>query len=122
MKLLISEGLTKALDPPVSPPITSSSSEEEERSELDYADDPPVPHAEGAAQGNKSVSSSRLSKADSLVLDWDGTPSKYLTPHLTPEASLNVLVPLPGRWSGGYSLCILLITSYRFQTNNVSAF
>ena len=58
VKLLISEGLTKALAPPVSPPVASSSSEEEERLELDYANDPPVPRAEGAAQGNKSVSPS----------------------------------------------------------------
>ena len=113
MKLLISEGLTKALVSPVSPPVTSSSSEEE-RSELDYTDDPPIPRVQGTAQGNKSVSPSQLSKADFLVLDWDGTLSEYLTPHLTPEASLNVLVPLPGRWSGGYCLCILLIVGYRF--------
>ena len=88
----------------MSPPIIGSSLEEEERSELDYPDDPPIPHAEGAAQGNKGVKSLQLSKADPLVIDWDGTPSDYLTPHLTPEASSNVLVPLPSRWSGGYSL------------------
>ena len=87
----------------MSPPITSLSSEEEERSELDYADDPPIPHAKGTAQGNKGVESSQMSKADPLVIDWDGAPSKYLTPHLTPEAGSHVLVPLPGRWSGGYS-------------------
>ena len=86
----------------VSPPIADSSLEEE-RSELDYADDPPIPHAEGAAQGNKGVESSQPSKANSLVVDWDGTLSEYLPPHLTPEASSNVLVPLPSRWSGGYS-------------------
>ena len=114
MKLLISEGLTKALVLPVSPPITSSSLEVEERLELDYVDDPRIPCVQGTAQGNKSVSPLQLSKADSLVLDWDGTLSKYLTPHLTPEASSNVLVPLPGRWSRGYCLCILLIISYRF--------
>ena len=85
------------------PPITGLSSEEEERSELDYADDPPIPCAEGAAQGNRGVELLQLSKANSLVIDWDGTPSKYLTPHLTPEAGSHVLVPLPGRWSGGYS-------------------
>ena len=78
--------------------------EEEEGSELDYTDNPPVPCVKGAAQGNKSVSPSRLSKADSLVLDWDGTLSEYLTPHLTLEAGLNVLVPLPSRWPGGYCL------------------
>ena len=78
-------------------PIASSPSEEEERLELDYTNDPPIPRVEGTAQGNKSVSPSQSSKADSLVLDWDGTLSKYLTPHLTPEASSNVLVPLPGR-------------------------
>ena len=122
MKLLISEGLTKALAPPVSPPIASSSLEEEERLELDYVDDSPAPRVDGTAQGDKSVSPSRLSKADPLGLDWDGTPSKYLTPHLTPKASLNVLVPLPSRWSGGYCLCILLITGYRFRTDNVYAF
>ena len=81
----------------------ASSLEEEERSKLDYADDPPVPCAEGAAQGNKSVSPLQLSKADSLVIDWDGTLSEYLAPHLTPEVSSHVLIPLPGRWSGGYS-------------------
>ena len=51
VKLLISEGLTKALVPPALPLVDSSSSEEEERSELDYANDPPVPHVEGTAQG-----------------------------------------------------------------------
>ena len=101
VKLLISEGLTKALAPPVSPPVANSSSEEEERSELDYANDPPIPHVKGTAQGNRSVKPVRLSKANPLVVHWDGTPSKYLTPHPTPETSLNVLVPLPGRWSGG---------------------
>ena len=80
-----------------------TSSEEEEGSELDYANDPPVPHTEGAAQGNKGIEFSQLSKANPLVIDWDGAPSKYLAPHLTPEASSNVLVPLPVRWSGGYS-------------------
>ena len=86
----------------MSPPVTDSSSEEEERSELDYADDPPIPRVNEATQGNKGVESSQLSKANPLVIDWDGTLSEYLTPHLTPEAGLNVLVPLPGRWSGGY--------------------
>ena len=51
MKLLISERLTKALVPPASPPVAGSSSEEEERLELDYADDPPVPHVKGTVQG-----------------------------------------------------------------------
>ena len=53
VKLLISKRLTKALVPPASPPVAGSSSEEEERSELDYADDLPVPHVEGTAQGNR---------------------------------------------------------------------
>ena len=87
----------------MSPPITSSSLEEEERLELDYTDDPPVPRTKGAAQGNEGVELSQLSKANPLVIDWDGAPSKYLTPHLTPEVGLQVLVPLPSRWSGGYS-------------------
>ena len=52
------------------------------------------------------------------MVDWDGTPSEYLTL----ESGLNILIPLPGRWSGGYCLCILLITGYRFQTDNVCAF
>ena len=43
--------LTSILAPPVSLPVTSSSSEEEEGSELDYADDPPIPRVEGTAQG-----------------------------------------------------------------------
>ena len=51
VKLSISERLTKALVPPASPPVASLSSEEEERSELDYADDPPIPHVEGTVQG-----------------------------------------------------------------------
>ena len=51
VKLLISKRLTRALVPPALPPVTSSSSEEEERLELDYADDPPIPHVEGTAQG-----------------------------------------------------------------------
>ena len=121
VELLISERLTKALALPVLPPVASSSLEEEERSELDYADDSPVPRIEGTAQGT-GCESEQLSEANSPVVDWDGTPSKYLTPHPTPEVGSNVLVPLPGRWSGGYCLCILLITSYRFQTNNVCAF
>ena len=90
----------------MSPSVTSSS-EEEEGSELDYADDPPTPCAEGAAQGNKSVSPSLLSKADSLVIDRDGTLSEHLTPRLIPEAGSNVLITLPGRWSGGYHWGIL---------------
>ena len=53
MKLLISERLTKVPAPPVSLPVASSSSEEEERSELDYTDDPPVSRVEGTAQGNR---------------------------------------------------------------------
>ena len=35
--------LTDALAPPMLPPVASLSSEEEERSELDYTDDPPIP-------------------------------------------------------------------------------
>ena len=66
--------------------------------------------------------SKRLSEANSPVVDWDGTPSEYLTPHLTPETGSNILVPLPSKWSGRYCLCIPLITSYRSQTNNVCAF
>ena len=80
---------------------------------MDYANDPPVPCVEGAAQGT-GWESTQLSKADLLVADWDGTLSEYLTPHPTLESGLNVLVPLPGRWSGGYCLCIPLITGYRF--------
>ena len=56
------------------------------------------------------------------MIDWDGTPSEYLTPHPTPESGSNVLVPLPGRWSGGYDLCTLLITGYRIRTDDVCAF
>ena len=78
--------------------------EEEERSELDYTNDPPVPRVEGTVQGTGCRVSKRLSEANSPVIDWDGTPSEYLTPHLTPETGSNILVPLPGRWSGGYSL------------------
>ena len=40
--------------------------------------------------------------ANPFVVDWDGTPSEYLTPYLTLDAGLNVLVPLSSRWSGGY--------------------
>ena len=94
VKLLISERLTKALVPPASPPITSSSSEEEERSELDYTDDPPIPQVEGTAQGTGCRVSERSSEANSPVVDWDGTPSEYLTPHPTPESGSNVLIPL----------------------------
>ena len=115
MKLLISERLTKALVPPALLLIASLSSEEEERSELDYANDPPVPCVEGSVQGTGCMVSKRLSEAHSSVVDWDGTPSEYLTPHLTPESGSNILIPLPSRWSGGYCSCILLITSYRFQ-------
>ena len=43
--------LTSISVPPALPFVTSSLSEEEERSELDYADDPPAPHVEGTAQG-----------------------------------------------------------------------
>ena len=64
----------------------------------------------------------RLSMTNSPVVDWDGTPSEYLTPHLTPESSSNILVPLPGKWSGRYCLCIPLITGYRFRTDNICAF
>ena len=103
----------KALVPPASLPVASSSLEEEERSKLDYTDDPPTPHVEGTVQGTGCRVSERLSEANSPVVDWDGTPSKYLTPHLTPESSSNILILLPGRWSGGYCLCIFLITSYR---------
>ena len=66
--------------------------------------------------------SKQLSEANLPVVDWDGTPSEYLTPHPTPESGSNILIPLPSRWSGGYCLCILLITGYRFQTYNVCAF
>ena len=52
--------------PPGSPPIASLSSEEEEGSELDYADDPPVPRVEGTAQGTQDVESVRLSKTNLL--------------------------------------------------------
>ena len=65
VKLLISERLTKALVPPASPPITSLSSEEEERSELDYANDPPVPRVEGTVQGTGCRVSEQLSEANS---------------------------------------------------------
>ena len=51
VKLLISERLTKALVPPTSLLVDSLSSEEEERSELDYADDLPAPRVEGTVQG-----------------------------------------------------------------------
>ena len=51
VKLLINERLTKALVPPASLPIASLSSEEEERSELDYTNDPPVPRVKGTVQG-----------------------------------------------------------------------
>ena len=56
----------------MSPPVTSSSSEEEERLELDYADDPPIPHVEGTAQGTGGESK-QLSEANPFVIDWDGT-------------------------------------------------
>ena len=105
----------------MSPPVGSSSSEEEERSELNYADDPPVPRGEGTAQGT-GWESMQLSKANSSVVDWDGTPSEYLTPQPTLESGSNVLIPLPSRWSGRYCLCILLITGYRFQTDNICTF
>ena len=88
----------------MSPPVAGLSSEEEERSELDYANDLPVPRVEGTVQGTGCRVPERLSKANSPVIDWDGTPSEHLTPHLTPEMGLNILVPLPGRWSGGYIL------------------
>ena len=55
VELLISKRLTKALVPPASPPVTSSSLEEEERLELDYTDDPPVPQVEGTAQGRVGI-------------------------------------------------------------------
>ena len=61
VKLLISERLTKALVPPASPLVDSSSSGEEERSELDYANDPPAPRVEGTAQGTGCKVSMRLS-------------------------------------------------------------
>ena len=70
-------------------PIAGLSSEEEERSELDHINDPPIPHTKGAAQGNKGVELLQLSKANSLVIDWDGTLSEYLTPHLTPETVMD---------------------------------
>ena len=55
--LALCEKLTKVLAPPVSLPVASSDEEEEERSELDYADDPPASSVKGTAQG-KSVSPS----------------------------------------------------------------
>ena len=102
-------------------PIASLSSEEEERSELDYANDSPVPCVEGTVQGI-GCESEQLSEAYSPMVDWDGTPSEYLTPHPTLETGSHILVPLPGRWSGGHCLCILLITGYRFRTNDICAF
>ena len=51
VKLLINKKLTKALVPPASLPVASSSLEEEERSELDYANNPPVPRVKGTVQG-----------------------------------------------------------------------
>ena len=113
----VCEKLTKASAPPVSPPIASLD-EEEERLELDYADDPPAPRAEGTAQG-KSVSPSWLSESWLSFVDWDGTLSEYLTPHLTPE----VFVPIPSRWSGIVQSCgQSLTTSYSFQIDNVCSF
>ena len=53
----------------MSPPVAGSSSEEEERSELDYADDPPIPRVEGAVQGTGCRVSERLSEANSPVID-----------------------------------------------------
>ena len=67
VKLLISERLTKALVPLASPPVASLSSEKEERSELDYADDPPIPRVEGTVQGTGCRVSERLSEANSPV-------------------------------------------------------
>ena len=32
-----------------------------------------------------------------LCIDWDGTPSKYLTPHGTPDVTSHKLVLLPSR-------------------------
>ena len=61
VKLLISGRLTKALVPLASLLADNSSSEEEERSELNYADDPPVPHVEGTAQGTGCKVSMQLS-------------------------------------------------------------
>ena len=61
VKLLISERLTNALVPPASPPVASLSSEEEERSELDYTNDPPAPRVEGTAQGTGCKVFMRLS-------------------------------------------------------------
>ena len=45
--------LTSVLAPPAPLPVASLPSEEEERSELDYANDPPVPCVDGTAQGNR---------------------------------------------------------------------
>ena len=56
-------------------PVSSLSSEEEERSELDYTGDPPIPHVEGTVQGTGCRVSKQLSEANSPVVDWDGTPS-----------------------------------------------
>ena len=81
---------------------------------MDYANDPPVPRVEGTVQGTGCQVFMRLSTTDSPVVDWDGTPSEYLTPHLTPELSSNILVPLPTKWSRRYCLCIPLITGDRF--------
>ena len=47
--------IERRIDPDL-PPIGSSSLEEEERLELDYADDPPVPCVEGTAQGTRVLS------------------------------------------------------------------
>ena len=57
---LISSGLIEVLVPPVSPPVAGSS--EEEKSELDYDNDPPIPCIEGTVQG-KSVSPSQFSES-----------------------------------------------------------
>ena len=43
--------LPESVVPPELPPIASV--EEEESSELDYADDPPVPHVKGTTQGKQ---------------------------------------------------------------------
>ena len=59
---LICEKLTKVLAPLVSLPVTSLDEEEEGGLELGYADGPPTPCAEGAAQG-KGVSPSQFSES-----------------------------------------------------------
>ena len=86
VKLLISERLTKALVPPASPLVDSSSSEEEERSELDYTDDPPVPRVEGTAQGTGCKVSMR-SSVTNFSCDRLGWYSERV-PNSSPDAGV----------------------------------